>query len=153
MGIYIVVTLKTRPTITPKQNAFASFVASGDNNTEAYRKAYDTSKMSEQVIRNSAFKLSKNEKVKTAIKSLKKDTQKERRAHRKLTGDWIIEQLQDEAANDRNPAASRIRALELLGKKMGFFEDSTLVTVKNQSPEEIEKELMEKLGAILSIEA
>ena len=114
--------MKTRPTLTPKQNAFASFVASGDNNTEAYRKSYDTSKMSEQVIR-------------------------------KLTGDWIIEQLQDEASNSRNPAASRIRALELLGKKMGFFEESTLVTVKNQSPEEIEKELMEKLGALLSVEA
>jgi len=145
--------MKIRPTITPKQTAFASFVASGDNNTEAYRKAYDTSKMSEQVIRNSAFKLSKNEKVRVSIKSLKEDTQKERQARQKLNGDWIIEQLQDEASNDKNPAASRIRALELLGKKMGFFEDSTLVTVKNQSPEEIEKELMEKLGAILSIEA
>ena len=145
--------MKTRPTLTPKQNAFASFVASGDNNTEAYRKAYDTSKMSEQVIRNSAFKLSKNDKVKAAIKSLKKDTKQERRAHRKLTGDWIIEQLQDEASNSRNPAASRIRALELLGKKMGFFEESTLVTVKSQSPEEIEQELMEKLGSLLGAEA
>tara|TARA_R110002020_G_scaffold31298_2_gene97775 strand:- start:840 stop:1277 length:438 start_codon:yes stop_codon:yes gene_type:complete len=145
--------MSNRPTITAKQQMFATFVAQGDNNTEAYRKAYDTSAMSDQVIRNSAFKLAKNEKVRNAIDSLKDETRQQRRARRKLTGDWIIEQLQDEALNARNPAASRIRALELLGKRMGFFDDSTQVTVKHQSPEEIEKELIEKLGELLSIEA
>lgn len=145
--------MSNRPTITAKQTMFATFVAQGDNNTEAYRKAYDTSKMSEQVIRNSAFKLAKNEKVRDSIDSLRDETQQQRRARIKLTGDWIIEQLQDEALNARNPAASRIRALELLGKRMGFFDDSTQVTVKHQSPEEIEKELIEKLGELLSIEA
>jgi len=145
--------MSNRPTITPKQTAFATFVALGDNNTEAYRKAYDTSKMSEQVIRNSAYKLAKNEKVKSAIESLKVESKATAEAHEKLTNDWIVERLQDEARNGKNPAASRIRALELLGKTGGLFDESTHVTFEHRSPEDVEKELMEKLSSLVSIDA
>ena len=37
--------------------------------------------------------------------------------------------------------------LHLLGKKGKLFDDSTHVTVENRSPEELEKELVEKLSA------
>ena len=149
----IVARMSNRPTITPKQTAFATFVSMGDNNTEAYRKAYDTSKMNEQVIRNSAYKLAKNEKVKSAIESLKVESKAKAEAHEKLTNDWIVEQLQDEALNEKNPPATRVRALELLGKSGGLFDDSTHVTIEHRSPEDVEEELMEKLGVLFAIEA
>tara|TARA_R110000744_G_scaffold42546_4_gene95996 strand:+ start:75 stop:533 length:459 start_codon:yes stop_codon:yes gene_type:complete len=149
----IVARMSNRPTITPKQSAFATFVAQGDNNTEAYRKAYNTAKMSEQVIRNSACKLAKNERVQEAIKSLKVENKAKTQAHEKLTNDWIVEQLQDEALNEKNPPATRVRALELLGKSGGLFDDSTHVTIEHRSPEDVEEELMEKLGVLFAIEA
>ena len=149
----IVARMSNRPTITPKQSAFATFVAQGDNNTEAYRKAYNTAKMSEQVIRNSACKLAKNERVREAIESLKVESKAQAQAREKLTNDWIVEQLQDEALNEKNPPATRVRALELLGKSGGLFDESTHVTFEHRSPEDVERELMEKLGALLTIEA
>tara|TARA_R110000824_G_scaffold313229_2_gene500073 strand:- start:3 stop:440 length:438 start_codon:yes stop_codon:yes gene_type:complete len=145
--------MSNRRPITPKQNAFCGFVADGDNNTEAYRKAYNASGMSEQVIRNSAYKLSKNESVQEAVKSLRVDRQVVDRATEKLSNDWVIQRLQDEAVSEKNPPATRVRALELLGKTGGLFDESTHVTFEHRSPEDIEKELLEKLGLIVSLEA
>ena len=145
--------MSNRRPITPKQNAFCGFVADGDNNTEAYRKAYNASGMSEQVIRNSAYKLSKNESVQEAVKSLRVDRQVVDRATEKLSNDWVIQRLQDEAVSEKNPPATRVRALELLGKTGGLFDESTHVTFEHRSPEDIEKELLEKLGLVVSLDA
>lgn len=143
--------MSNRRTITPKQSAFAGFVAEGDNNTEAYRKAYDASHMNEQVIRNSAYKLSKNKNVQEAVESLKIDRKTVARATEKLSNDWVIQRLQDEAVSEKNPPATRVRALELLGKTGGLFDESTHVTFEHRSPEDIEKELLEKLGLVMNL--
>jgi len=143
--------MSNRRPITPKQGAFAQFVADGDNNTEAYRKAYDTSRMSEQVIRNSAYKLSKNERVQEAVESLKINRKAVDRATERLSNDWVIQRLQDEAVSEKNPPATRVRALELLGKTGGLFDESTHVTFEHRSPEDIEKELLEKLGLVMNL--
>tara|TARA_R110002020_G_scaffold228704_2_gene439512 strand:- start:524 stop:853 length:330 start_codon:yes stop_codon:yes gene_type:complete len=107
--------------------------------------------MSEQVIRNSAYKLSKNESVQEAIKSLKADRKVVSRTTEKLSNDWVIQRLQDEAVSEKNPPATRVRALELLGKTGGLFDESTHVTFEHRSPEDIEKELLEKLGLVMNM--
>ncbi len=140
-------------TMTPKQSAFAGFVAEGDSLSEAYRKAYNTAKMSENVVNNEASALAKNPKVKDAIEALKSQSRSAHNSHQKLSNDWIVQKLQDEAMNDRNPAATRVRALELLGKTGGLFDDSTHVTFEHRSPEDVEIELMEKLGMLFGAEA
>jgi len=134
------------PTITPKQSAFAGFVAKGHSYAEAYRKAYDASKMSKQVVWNNSSKLAKNPRVKEAIEGLKADTKVVRQAHEKLNNDWIIQKLRAEAVDDTNSPSNRIRALELLGKAGGLFEESTHVTFENKSSDDLEKELMDKLA-------
>jgi len=140
-------------TMTPKQSAFAGFVAEGDSLSEAYRKAYNTAKMSETVVNNEASALAKNPKVKDAIEALKLQSRSAHNSHQKLSNDWIVQKLQDEAMNDRNPAATRVRALELLGKTGGLFDESTHVTFEHRSPEDVEMELMEKLGMLFGAEA
>ena len=140
-------------TMTPKQSAFAGFVAEGDSLSEAYRKAYNTAKMSENVVNNEASALAKNPKVKDAIEALKLQSRSAHNSHQKLSNDWIVQKLQDEAMNDRNPVATRVRALELLGKTGGLFDDSTHVTFEHRSPEDVEIELMEKLGMLFGAEA
>tara|TARA_R110000824_G_scaffold229910_1_gene417503 strand:- start:321 stop:770 length:450 start_codon:yes stop_codon:yes gene_type:complete len=134
--------------VSPKQSAFAAFVAEGDSYTEAYRKAYDASKMKEQVVWNAASRLAKNKKVMTYIAALKKKDATAVEAHDKLSKDWIVQRLQDEAQNDGNPAATRVRALELLGKTSGLFDESTHITFENRTPEDVEKELVEKLAVL-----
>jgi len=148
-----VVVMPNRNGVSPKQAAFAGFVVDGDNFTDAYRKAYNASKMNDQVVWNSASRLAKNEKVKGFIESLRAKNKVAEEAHQKLSNEWIIQRLQDEALNDRNPAATRVRALELLGKTGGLFDESTHVTFEQRSPEDVEKELMEKLGTLFAIDA
>ena len=139
--------------VSPKQSAFAAFVAEGDSYTEAYRKAYDASKMKEQVVWNAASRLAKNAKVMTYITALKKKDATALEAHDRLSKDWILERLQDEAQNEGNPAATRVRALELLGKTSGLFDESTHITFENRTPEDVEKELLEKLAMLFPVEA
>jgi hypothetical protein len=139
--------------VSPKQSAFAGFVAEGDSYTDAYRKAYDASKMKDQVVWNAASRLAKNEKVLTYITALKKKDATAVEAHEKLSKDWIVQRLQDEAQNDKNPAATRVRALELLGKTSGLFDESTHITFENRTPEDVEKELLEKLAVLFPVEA
>ena len=139
--------------ISPKQSAFAGFVVEGDSYTDAYRKAYTASKMKDQVVWNAASRLAKNEKVQGYITALKKQDATAVEAHDKLSKAWILERLQDEAQNDRNPAATRVRALELLGKTSGLFDESTHITFENRTPEDVEKELLEKLAVLFPIEA
>ena len=139
--------------ISPKQSAFAGFVVEGDSYTDAYRKAYNASKMKDQVVWNAASRLAKNEKVQGYITALKKKDATAVKAHDKLSKAWILERLQDEAQNDGNPAATRVRALELLGKTSGLFDESTHITFENRTPEDVEKELLEKLAVLFPVEA
>ena len=139
--------------VSPKQSAFAAFVAEGDSYTEAYRKAYDASKMKDQVVWNAASRLAKNKKVVTYITALKKKDATAIEAHDKLSKAWILERLQDEAQSEKNPAATRVRALELLGKTSGLFDESTHITFENRTPEDVEKELLEKLAVLFPVEA
>ena len=140
-------------TISPKMSAFAGFVAEGDSYTEAYRKSYDVSTMTERSVWNASSRLAKNPKVKDAIELLKDKSKTAQESHQKLSNEWTVQRLQDEATDDRNPGATRVRALELLGKVGGLFDESTHVTVEHRSPEDVEKELMEKLGTLFAIEA
>lgn len=139
--------------ISPKMSAFAGFVAEGDSYTEAYRKSYDASTMTERSVWNASSRLAKNPKVKDAIELLKDKSKTAQESHQKLSNEWTVQRLQDEATDDRNPGATRVRALELLGKVGGLFDESTHVTVEHRSPEDVEKELMEKLGTLFAIEA
>jgi hypothetical protein len=132
--------------MTPKQSAFAGFVASGDKYTDAYRKAYNTDTMTDRSIRNASSRLANQDHIKDSVQALKAQNKTAIKAHEKLGNDWVVEKLQEEALNQDNPGATRVRALELLGKKGKLFDDSTHVTVEHRSPEEIEKELVEKLS-------
>jgi hypothetical protein len=46
-----------------------------------------------------------------------------------------------------------VRALELLGKTSGLFDESTHITFENRTPEDVEKELVEKLAMLFPVEA
>ena len=78
-------------TMTPKQSAFAGFVAEGDGYSEAYRKAYSTDKMSDAVVNNEASALAKKPKVKEAIESLKAKSKTAEQAHQKISNERIIQ--------------------------------------------------------------
>ena len=139
---------KERP-LTAKQMAFAGFVANGLTYTESYRKAYGAGGYSATALGVEASRLMKNERIKAAVEELKADKKETRRSQEKLNSAWILQRLREEAIDDSNPPSTRVRALELLGKSEGVFEENTKLTVEHRTPEDVEKELSQRLSDIL----
>ncbi|MFL6872006.1 MAG: terminase small subunit [Candidatus Azotimanducaceae bacterium] len=51
----------------------------------------------------------------------------ERSKRLQIDADWVVSQLEKEAADQSNSSAVRVRALELLGKHLGVFSSDKLV--------------------------
>jgi hypothetical protein len=64
----------------------------------------------------------------------------------------VLEQLQKEALNTENNEASRIRALELLGKvsEVALFTERLETTTSNKSSDEIRLELEQKIQSMFN---
>ncbi len=131
--------------LTNKQAKFASLVARGQTKSQAYRSAYDARHMKQISIKVEANKVSNLPHVAGAIKNLRENHKPTERTVEALTDDWIIQRLQEEATDESNPPASRVRSLEVLGKIGGLF-DKTVTVTTLKSLEEVEKELVEKLS-------
>lgn len=142
---------KERP-LTPKQMAFAGFVAKGLNYSESYRKAYGAENYSKPALAVEASRMMKDERVQRAVEELKAENKTTKKAHKKLTGKWILERLADEAMDESNPPSTRVRALELLGKSEGVFEENTRLTVEHRKPEDVERELKQRLEEMFGTE-
>ena len=136
--------------LTSKQGAFVRHVLAGMNHTEAYRAAgYATERMAPKTVWEAASRIAANSKVSAKITAGRK-AQEVSAAHSGASLRLHIEKslldLSENAVNE----ASRIRALELLGKseKVGFFLDrSTDIPADSLTPEELEAQLADKLKA------
>lgn len=132
--------------LTPKQAKFAELLADGESQADAYREAYNTKAKKSTIYVNSS-KLANNPKIKQRVEQLQSLDDDVVVAQEKLNQQWVLDKLREEANNKKNSAATRVRALELLGKKMGMFEDNTVV-IKDRSSKEIEDEILNKLSTL-----
>ena len=130
--------------LTPKQAKFCALVAGGQRLSEAYRQAYNADHMKDASVRTESSKLSKLPHVASAIENLKANHRPTQRTVQVLKEDWIVERLEVEAMDEKNPSSSRVRALSELGKIRGLYEAKKTVA-EHRSPEEIRRELKEKL--------
>ena len=143
-----VLCVMTKPSsLTPKQSAFAGFVAKGLTYSDSYRKAYNT-KAGDNAVNVEASRMMKQDKIRTAVEGLKADKKEATSSHKQLSRKWVLDMLKSEAMEADNPPSTRVRALELLGKAEGAFEDTTRMVVEHRSPEAIESELEKRLGRL-----
>jgi len=132
--------------LTPKQSVFASLVARGQNQTDAYRHAYDAERMKESSIRTESSREASKPHVAEAIANLKRNHRPTERCVEELRADWVLTRLQEEAISEANPASSRVRALEVLGRSLGLFDGGQPEKVELRSSEEITEDLMKMLA-------
>jgi len=132
--------------LTPKQSVFASLVARGQNQTDAYRHAYDAERMKESSIRTESSREASKPHVAEAIANLKRNHRPTERYVEELRADWVLTRLQEEAISEANPASSRVRALEVLGRSLGLFDGGQPEKVELRSSEEITEDLMKMLA-------
>ena len=140
--------------LTSKQLEFAQLIADGFTKAEAFRKAYDVSPdTKEKSIHEMASKTFANAKVISRIKAIQHQKAEDQRMLGIKTQEFLMRALEKEATNMDNNSASRIRALELMGKAhmVGLFADKIEIKSENinMTADELEDQLKDKLQKLL----
>ena len=147
--------------LTAKQACFVRALVSTDGDgkpmslSDAYRQCYDTGNMTAKTVHEKASVLAAQDKVRTRREALEaqKDANSLRSTHSRL--EFIISQLEVEALGkgaDSN-SASRVRALELLGKLADQGGSLFQARVQHDAPRDadaIKAELEQRLSRLLT---
>ena len=144
---------KAQP-LTSKQFEFAQLIADGFTKAEAFRKAYDVSPdTKEKSIHEMASKTFNNVKVISRVKAIQHQKAEDQRMLGIKQAEFIMKRLEQEATDMENNSASRIRALELMGKThmVGLFADKLEIKSENinMTADELEDQLKDKLQKLL----
>ena len=129
--------------LTVKQMKFMELVSEGGSQPNAYRKAYYTSRMAAKMIWKEASRLRKHPKVSTRILELEEEKEARRRLQAVSREERVLNELEKIAFGD-GPVAGKLKAMELLGKHIGFFTPKKESAVERTSGEilnEIHKRL------------
>jgi len=133
--------------LTAKQMKFVKEVSEGGSQSNAYRKAYDTSQMTPKTIWEEASRLRRHPKVAARIEELEAEKEARRRMQALSREDRVLQELEKIAFGD-GPASGRLKALELLGKHVGLFKPKE-VPVVERSVEDISNQLQRRLENLL----
>lgn len=142
-----------RPKLTVKQEAFCQAMASGlyPSQSAAYRVAYDAEDMLPTSINCEASKIMANPNIAQRIEELKALKQAGERLDSAKIRAHVIARLHIESLDPDSSPASRIRALELLGKLGGVaaFEKQAEDTSLPQDADTVSKALKAKLESLM----
>ena len=133
--------------LTAKQMKFVEEIGKGGSQSNAYRKAYDTSQMAPKTIWEEASRLRRHPKVAARIEELEAEKEARRRMQALSREDRVLQELEKIAFGD-GPASGRLKALELLGKHVGLFKPKE-VPVVERSVEDISNQLQRRLENLL----
>ena len=143
-----------KPTdLTPKQRAFVEGIVKGKlgSHIEVYMSVYDVARTKTGGIPRHAYvdcsRLMSHPKISLAISNglQRREHSLVASAHR--TRSYVIEQLYKES-KESDSDASRVRALELLGKSVSLFSD-VVETKESRSSDLIESEIESRLVELL----
>jgi len=131
--------------MTPKQEAFARAYVETGNASEAYRRAYNAEKMSEEAIRVEACRLLGNPNVSLTVEKLQAKHQK----RHEITVDKLTEMAlaafkeaqRIAPTSGQMQTSSMVKAAEFLGKLHGLIVDRSEVTHKDGVEDLTEAEL------------
>ena len=132
--------------LTAKQENFVELLTKGSSQTSAYRGAYETQNMSDKTVWEEASRLRRHPKVSTRILQLEEEKEARRRLQAVSREERVLNELEAIAFGD-GPVAGKLKAMELLGKHIGFFTPKKEIEVEKTS-KEILNEIYKKLKTI-----
>ena len=135
--------------MTPKQHQYAREVVLGKSQADAYRSAYNTTRMNDNSIRREASRLMDNPNVATTVVELQQKADAAVVQERIATREEVLQTLTSYMHSGEPRDSVRLRAAEMMGKHYGLFTDRIEAVVPERSPEEITAELEEKLTNLL----
>ena len=146
--------MKETTKLTIKQQAFVDEIIKGKLGSykEAYAQVYDveltkTGKIPKWV-EDEASKLVANPKIALSIQKAMQKKETTVIASSLRTKNYVLDRLYKESQQSDSDA-SRVRALELLGKSVSLFSD-VVETKETRPSEEIEQELEERIEQLLT---
>ena len=103
--------------LTAKQELFVQNIIQGMSQADAYRSAYDTSKMSDNAVYVNASKLMDNTKVALRLKELRDELAKPSIMSAQERLEWLSEVIQskDESTGDK------LKAIDIMNKMQGEY--------------------------------
>ena len=144
---------KKEPELTIKQRQFVDEIIKGKLGSykEAYAKVYDVTMTKQGKIPKwvevEASKLVANPKIAQSIHKAIERKEHSAVASSLRTRNYVIDQLYKES-KESDSDASRIRALELLGKTVALFSD-VIETKEARSSDEVEADIEERIAQLL----
>jgi len=145
--------VKKEPELTIKQRAFVNEIVRGKLGSykEAYAKVYDVQLTKTGKIPKwcevEASKLVASPKIALSIKKAIERKESSLIASSLRTKNYVIEQLYNQSIS-ADTSASKIRALELLGKSVALFSD-VVETKEARTTIDIEQDIEERLISLL----
>lgn len=135
--------------LTGKQSAFVRAILKGQNQSDAYRSAYNAENMSDQAIWTEAGRLFRHPEVSRRI-AKGRAAQERQAVHTGASLRLHVEKELFALSTKADTDQAKIRSLELLGKldKVGAFTERVSTVSEQQSPEEIRAELEARLRAV-----
>jgi phage terminase small subunit len=145
--------IKKDPDLTIKQRKFVEEIVKGKLGSykEAYAKVYDVALTKSGKIPKwvevEASRLYCNPKIALSIQKAMQRKEQSSVASSLRTRNYVIEKLYKESQESESDA-SRVRALELLGKSIGLFSD-VIETKETRPSDQIEEEIEQRLIELL----
>tara|TARA_X000000950_G_scaffold61091_1_gene74283 strand:+ start:75 stop:500 length:426 start_codon:yes stop_codon:yes gene_type:complete len=136
--------------LTAKQTKFVEEVSEGSSQSNAYRKAYDTSQMEPKTVWEESSRLRRHPKVAARIIELEAEKAYRQRIQALSREERILKELEAVAFGD-GPVSAKLKAIELLGKNLGLFKPKEVPEVE-RSEDDITTALSEKLQKLLLTE-
>ena len=114
--------------LTAKQEAFVQNILQGMSQADAYRSAYDTKRMTEKTVWESASKLMANPKVTTRLKELRDELASEAIMSAQKRLEWLTGIIK----NDNESTGDKLKAVDIMNKMQGEYTQKVEANVVNE---------------------
>ena len=120
--------------LTAKQEAFVQNILQGMSQADAYRSAYDASKMSDKTIHERASVLAAQDKVKTRLAELRDKLANEKIMSAQERLQWLTELVKSQEASN----SDKLKALDIMNKMDGEYVQKIAAEVQTETTINIE---------------
>ena len=115
--------------LTEKQERFAQAVAlEGMTYSDAYRSAYDTSRMSDKTVNEKASLLKDNDKVRARITELRENLVGKKIMSAQERLEWLTQLIQSE----KESTGDKLKAADIMNKMQGEYVQKVEADVKQE---------------------
>ena len=131
----------TRPKpLTAPQMEFTKGMIIGKTMRQAYRDAYPNAKGNDQVITSSAYRLSRDPRIQSTLQEAWGETVEVLAEDTAATKRYVLKELLALSKGGKQEG-SRLKALELMGRAAGMFQQATETVAEKPTAEQLRKEL------------